>query len=61
METGTAQPQLDSVFDECKEKQADDVLPVLKEALASAGFDSLDRHVVYGWAEEISAGIRPRA
>jgi hypothetical protein len=25
----------------------------------SAGFDGLDRHRVYSWAEEIAAGIRP--
>ena len=55
------QSQLDSVFDACKEQQADDVLPVLRDALASAGFATLDRHVVYGWAEDISAGIRPQA
>jgi hypothetical protein len=61
MENMNPQPQLDSVFDACKERQADDVLPILKEALALAGFDTLDRHVVYGWAEEISAGIRPKA
>jgi hypothetical protein len=55
------QTQLDSVFDACKEQQADDVLPVLKDALASAGFATLDRHVVYSWAEDISAGVRPQA
>ncbi len=55
------QAQLDSVFEICKEKYTDDVLPILKEALASAGFETADRHLVYGWAEEISAGIRPQA
>jgi hypothetical protein len=56
-----AQSQLDSVFDTCKEMQTDDVLPILKEALASARLDGIDRHRIYAWAEEISAGIRPRA
>jgi hypothetical protein len=61
VETENVQAPLDSVFDDCKEKLADDVLPALKEALMVAGFDHLDRHVVYAWAEEISAGIRPKA
>ncbi len=61
MEQNDPQSQLDSVFDLCKEQQADDVLPVLQEVLSSAGFTTLDRHVVYGWAEEISAGVRPVA
>ena len=50
---------LGAVFDSCKQRQADDVLPILRHSLITGGFEVLDRHVVYGWAEEISAGIRP--
>jgi hypothetical protein len=57
----TPQEQLDAVYESSKEQPADTVLPVLKAALESAGFEGLSRHVVYGWAEEISAGIRPKA
>jgi hypothetical protein len=53
-EQKSLQSQLDFVFDGCKERQTDDVLPVLKESLASAGFGDIDRHQFYSWAEEIA-------
>jgi hypothetical protein len=56
-----AQEPIDAVFESSKEQPADSVLPVLKQALADAGVEGLSRHVVYGWAEEIAAGIRPTA
>ncbi len=61
MDSPNPQAQLDAVFDACKERPADDVLPILKQTLVDAGFEGLDRHLVYGWSEEISAGIRPKA
>jgi hypothetical protein len=57
----TPQEQLDAVYESSKEESVDAVLPVLRAALDGAGFEGLSRHVVYGWAEEISAGIHPKA
>jgi hypothetical protein len=61
MTPANLQDLLDHVFDSCKEFQTDDVLPILKNTIVTAGLESPDRHTVYGWAEEISAGVRPRA
>jgi hypothetical protein len=57
-EDHSTQAQLDEVYRAAKEQPVDAVLPLLHEALTEG---ELSRHQVYAWAEDISAGIPPKA
>jgi hypothetical protein len=54
----TTQGQLDEVYRAAKEQPVDAILPLLHDALTD---EELSSHTVYAWAEDISAGIPPRA
>ena len=52
------QMKLDEVYGTAKEQSVDAILPLLHDALA---YEEVSSHKVYAWAEEISAGIPPKA